>query len=315
VSQVHGTRAGGRRPPDPAAPGAAPTARRAFVTIPAMQERVLDLPGRRLRYLVGGDGPPLVLCHGFLGSAENFETWFDELTARRTLVVPDLPGCGGSSPLEGRHSSAALAAAVEPLLDHLSLGRFDLGGLCLGSPVACALARRRPGAVGRLLLHTPLLAPELVRRRFHLQVALMTAPGVFGGVVWLSRRRLVSDLYKRLVVEGDDVDRRAAETNFANQCRVLPRAAREWLSDGLRVHDAGLVAAHPEPVLLLAAAGDRVVDTDRLRRLAGTWGRCRLALVEDAGHGWSEAYVRRQLEVLGAFLDGRPLPATAGEAT
>ena len=279
-----------------------------------MRERVLEVRGRRLRYLVGGDGPPLVLCHGFLGSAENFETWFDELGVRRTLVVPDLPGCGASSPLPGPHSSAALAEAIEPLLDHLGLERFDLGGLCLGSPVACALARRRPQAVGRLLLHTPLLAPDLVRRRFHLQVAVMTAPGVFGGVVWLSRRRVVSDVYKRMMVEGSDVDRRAAEVNFANQCRAHPRAAREWLRDGLRVHDAALVAAHPEPVLLLAAGDDRVVDVGRLRRLAAEWQRCRLALVEDAGHGWTEAYVRRQLEVLSAFLDGRPLPLPAGEA-
>ncbi len=92
-------------------------------------------------------------------------------------MIPDLPGFGESSPLPGRHTSAAIAEAVEPLLDHLGLERFDLGGLCLGSPVACALARRRPGRVGRLLLHTPLLAPELVRRRFHVQVAAMTAPG------------------------------------------------------------------------------------------------------------------------------------------
>lgn len=275
---------------------------------------MLELPGRRLRYLAGGDGPPLVLCHGFLGSAENFEAWFEELSARRTLIVPDLPGCGASPPLGGRHTSAALAAAVEPLLDHLGLERFDLGGLCLGSPVACALARRRPQAVGRLILHTPLLAPDLVRRRFHLQVAVMTAPGSFGGFVWLSRRRVVSDLYKRVMVEGSDVDRRAAELNFANQCRAHPQAAREWLRDGLRVHDADLVARHPEPVLLLAAGDDRVVDVERLRRLVVGWDRCRLALVDDAGHGWTEAYVRRQLEVLAAFLDGRPLPVPAGEA-
>jgi pimeloyl-ACP methyl ester carboxylesterase len=277
-----------------------------------MREGVLEVDGRRLRYLTGGDGPPLVLVHGFLGSAENFETWFEELSTRRTLVVPDLPGFGDSSPLPDRHTSAAIAAAVEPLIDHLGLERFDLGGLCLGSPVACALARRRPREVGRLLLHTPLLAPELVRRRFHVQVAAMTAPGLFDGVIWLSRRRMVSDLYKRLMVEGKDVDRRAAEVNFANQCRADPRASREWLRDGLRVRDAAVVATHPEQVLLIAAAGDRIVDTDGLRRLTAGWERCRLVLVEDAGHGWTEEYVRRQLELLAAFLDGRPLPAGSG---
>jgi len=61
-----------------------------------LEERFVSHLGGRVRYLIGGDGPPLVLCHGFLGSAENFETWFDELTRIRTLVIPDLPGCGAS---------------------------------------------------------------------------------------------------------------------------------------------------------------------------------------------------------------------------
>jgi len=276
-----------------------------------MDERVLEVGGRRLRYLIGGSGEPLLLCHGFMGSAENFETWFEALTPRRTLVVPDLPGCGDTTPLRGRHTSDALALAIAPLLDHLGIERFDLGGLCLGAAVACALTRQRPEAVGRLILHTPLLAPDLVRRRFRVQVRLMTAPGIYGAVVWLSRRRVVSDLYKRFLVEGSDVDRRAADVNFANQCRADPRAIREWLGDGLGRRDAELVAQRSAPTLILAAADDRIADVARLRVLVSAWPGVELAVVAAAGHGWNEEFVRRQLAVLGAFLDGRPLPADA----
>ncbi|HEX6492482.1 MAG TPA: alpha/beta fold hydrolase [Candidatus Dormibacteraeota bacterium] len=276
-----------------------------------MREGVLEVEGRRLRYLTGGDGPPLVLMHGFLGSAENFETWFDELCTRRTLVIPDLPGFGESTPLRERHTSAAIAAAVEPLLDHLGLERFDLGGLCLGSPVACALARRRPAQVGRLLLHTPLLAPELVRRRFHVQVAAMTAPGLFDGVLWLSRRRVVSDLYKRLLVEGDNVDGAAAEMNFRNQLRAEPRAVREWLLDGLARDDVALLRNSRRRALIIVAADDRIVDVPLLRATVRAIDRVRLVEIEDAGHGWTESYVRRQLELITAFLTDSPLPAAA----
>ena len=266
--------------------------------------------GRRLRYLHGGSGPPLVLCHGFLGSAENFATWFDTLLPLRTLVVPDLPGCGDSTPLARAHTADELAAAVEPLLDHLGVDAFDLGGLCLGASVACALARRRPGSVRRLLLHTPLLDPSLVRRRFHLQARLMTAPGLFGGVIWLSRRRVVSDLYKRLLVEGTDVDREAAEANFRNQVRADPRATREWLLDGLVRHDAALVARRTDPTLVIAAADDRICAVERLAALAATWPAVRFAAIADAGHGWTAEQVRRQLEEITAFL-GAPEPAAA----
>lgn len=271
-----------------------------------LAERVLDAPKGRIRYLHGGEGPALVLCHGFLGSAENFSAWFESLLPIRTLVVPDLPGCGDSPPMGGEHTSAALAAAIEPLLGALDLdgdAAFDLGGLCLGGGVACALMALRPARVRRLFIHTPLLAPALVRRRFHAQIAVMTAPGVYPAITWLSRRRVVSDLYKRLLVEGDDVDTAAAEVNFRNQLRADPRATREWLRDGLRRNDADLVLRRAHPTLLIAAEGDRICDVAGLRELAAVHPDVELA-VDRGGHGWNEASIAWQTDVLRRFLAG-----------
>jgi pimeloyl-ACP methyl ester carboxylesterase len=269
--------------------------------------------GRRMRYLTMGSGEPLLLFHGFLGSAENFETWFAALAERRTLIIPDLPGFGSSAPLGDRaHIAEALADAVEPLIGELGIAeRFDVGGLCLGASPALTLARRHQGSVGKLILHTPLLDPSLVRRRFHLQAGAMTAPGVFPGMLWLSRRRVVSDLYKRLMVEGSDVDKAAADMNFRNQTRANSRATREWLRDGLRRRDVDVLAQREEPTLIIAAAGDKIVDVEALRTLALRLPSVQLAVIEEAGHGWNEQFVRRQLDVLTAFLDGAPLPEQA----
>jgi len=279
---------------------------------PPLSDTVVRHGARRLRVVTMGSGPPLVLCHGFLGSAENFETWYAALAQRRTLVIPDLPGFGSSDPLQRQHSAEAIADAVEPLLRDLDVERFDLGGLCLGASPALVLAERHAGRVDRLILHTPLLDPSLVRRRFHLQAAAMTAPGVFSGILWLSRRRVVSDLYKRLMVEGGDVDAAAADMNFVNQTRANPRATREWLRDGLRRRDVETLAARAGPTLVLAAAEDRIVDVAALDGLAARLPRVQLAVIEEAGHGWNEEFVRRQLDVIGAFLDDAlPEAATA----
>ena len=271
---------------------------------PALADQTVHLGSRRVRYLTMGSGPPLLLCHGFLGSAENFETWYAALAPRRTLVIPDLPGFGSSEPLPSAHTAEAMADAVEPLIAELGMESFDLGGLCLGASPALVLAARHGARVGRLILHTPLLDPSLVRRRFHLQAGAMTAPGVFSGILWLSRRRVVSDLYKRLMVEGGDVDAAAADMNFRNQTRADPRATREWLRDGLRRRDLDVLAARSAPTLVLAAADDRIVDVAALRRLAARWPQVQLAVIEEAGHGWNQEFVRRQLDVLCAFLDG-----------
>lgn len=277
-----------------------------------LEERFITHAGATVRYLTGGDGPPLVLCHGFLGSAENFETWFDELVRIRTLVIPDLPGCGSSSPLhQTRHTAGALAAAVEAVCADAGVERYDLGGLCLGASVAMAMVRRNPGSVQRLLLHTPLLAPSLVRRRFHLQIRAFMAPGIFPTISWLSRQRLVSDLYKRVMVEGANVDNSAAEMNFRNQLRADPRALREWILHGLARNDVALLREAQSSALIIVASDDRIVDVPLLRTSVQAMDHVQLVTIADAGHGWTEGYVRRQLELISAFLMDGPLPEAA----
>jgi pimeloyl-ACP methyl ester carboxylesterase len=253
-----------------------------------------------------------VLCHGFIGSAENFESWVPRLARRRQLVLPDLPGFGGSAPLPGPHTSRELAAELLALLDRLELSRFELGGLCLGAAVALELLSMAPGRVERLILHTPLLEPAGVPRVIRAQVTLATAPGVFELISYLGRCRALADLYRRLVVEGEaEVDRRSADVNFANQLRACPRAAREWLRDGTRANFIPLLDGWRGPVAVLAAADDRLLVLRRLRAYCARRPLTRLSVLESAGHGWDWELIRRQLDVLEGFLEEPPAPATA----
>ncbi|MFI5285737.1 MAG: alpha/beta fold hydrolase [Candidatus Dormibacteria bacterium] len=269
---------------------------------PMMEERSTTIRGQRLRYLVGGQGKPLVLCHGFLSSAEEFGGRFTELGAHRTLIIPDLPGNGDSPPLAGRHSSGAMADLIFDLLSELEIDRFDVGGLCLGATVACALAKRAGRRAERLVLHTPLLSPDLMRRRYRDQVRLLSRRPMWDGVVWLSRQRWISDLYKRFVIVEGDVDDRTADINYDNQRRADPRAAREWLNDCLRRDDVAVVAARADRTLIIVARHDRLVDVDRLKELIATLPDLHVFTDSDQGHGWNEAAVHRQLEVLKEFF-------------
>jgi pimeloyl-ACP methyl ester carboxylesterase len=272
----------------------------------ALREAWHEVDGRTLRYLTGGTGPPCVLCHGFLGSAENFAAWFATMTKHRTLVIPDLPGSGSSDTLPEPHTARALALAVQQLIDHLRLARFDVGGLCLGSGVAFEVALNNRGHVNSLILHTPLLRPSLTRRRFHAQVATMTAPGMWQTVAYLGHKRWVSDLYKRLVVEGGDVAPEPAEANFLNQLRADPRAQREWLRDGLRRDDIEQLTQFENRSLVIVADDDRIVDVPGLRQAVNSMDHVVLACIEAAGHGWNEHFVEAQCQALDAFFRGAP---------
>jgi pimeloyl-ACP methyl ester carboxylesterase len=269
-----------------------------------MDERFTKVGGQPLRYLVCGQGKPLVLCHGFLSSAEEFGGRFSELGAHRTLIIPDLPGNGASPPLPGRHTSGAMADLVFDLLTQLEIDRFDVGGLCLGATVACALAERAGDRAERLVLHTPLLSPNLMRRRYLEQVRLLSRRPMWDAVVWLSRQRWISDLYKRFVIVEGDVDDRTADVNYENQRRADPRAAREWLNDCLRRDDVDVVAARAKATLIIVAKHDRLVDVERLKGLIARLPDLHVFTDSDQGHGWNEAAVHRQLEVLKEFFNG-----------
>lgn len=117
--------------------------------LPGLEERFHEARGVRIRYFTGGAGPLVLLLHGFGGSAWNF-TELAPLLAGRRLLIPDLPGHAGSSPLPAP-SLAAFADSVAPLLDEPA----GVLGHSLGGLVAVRLAERHPGRVRSLLLAAP----------------------------------------------------------------------------------------------------------------------------------------------------------------
>src|SRR3954470_20893420 len=67
-----------------------------------------------MRYFVGGNGPPLVLVHGLGGAASNWAELAPLLARRRRLLIPDLPGHGGSTALPA-------VSGLEPFADRVAL--------------------------------------------------------------------------------------------------------------------------------------------------------------------------------------------------
>jgi pimeloyl-ACP methyl ester carboxylesterase len=116
--------------------------------LPGLEERRIEHRGARLRVWEGGrDGSPLLLLHGFGGSAWNFSELLP-LLGRRRVLIPDLPGHGGSAPLPAAPTLAAYADAVAACIRE----PVDVFGHSMGGVVALRLAERRPELVRRLVL-------------------------------------------------------------------------------------------------------------------------------------------------------------------
>jgi pimeloyl-ACP methyl ester carboxylesterase len=115
-------------------------------------ERELEWRGTRLRYAVGGDGPPLVLVHGLGGTVENWRALAPPLAARHRVVVPDLPGHGKSAPLPEARDVDALADAVLAIAATENVRNAVWVGHSLGGVVGLRAAALYPEAVRGLVL-------------------------------------------------------------------------------------------------------------------------------------------------------------------
>ena len=115
-------------------------------------ERELEWRGTRLRYAVGGDGPPLFLVHGLGGTIENWLALAPPLAADHRVFVPDLPGPGASDLLREARDVDALAEAVLGIADAEEARDAVWIGHSLGGVVSIRAAALRPDAVRGIVL-------------------------------------------------------------------------------------------------------------------------------------------------------------------
>lgn len=242
--------------------------------------------GVRYAWTRDGAGAPLVLVHGFTGSAAAWDDVVPALARTLTVLRPDLLGHGGSdAPADpARHAIARQAADLAAYLADAGLAPVHLAGYSLGARVALRLALDAPGRVASLFLESP-------------------SAGIADPAARTVRAAEDAARADRLMTHGivDFVDAWEALPIFAAE-RDLPAEVRARIRAGrLACDPAGLAASlrgagqgvspavHAElgrlrlPVTVLAGARD-TVGAERAREVAAAVPGARLVVLPDAGH-------------------------------
>jgi 2-succinyl-6-hydroxy-2,4-cyclohexadiene-1-carboxylate synthase len=200
---------------------------------------------------VAGEGPPLVLVHGFTQTGRLWGAFGAALALRHRLIRVDLPGHGGSSSVE-----ADLEGASRLLLDAAAAEGAepaDLLGYSLGARVALHAALEDPGRVRRLILIgatggiEDASAREQRRQRDTAMADELERDGDLDGFLG---RWLANPMFATLRVDAAALAERGRNTaaGLASSLRTAGTGTQEPLWDRL--------AGCEIPVLALAGAND-----------------------------------------------------------
>jgi pimeloyl-ACP methyl ester carboxylesterase len=108
--------------------------------------------GAVMHVRVGGQGPAVVLLHGFGDTGDMWARLAADLARDHTVVVPDLRGMGLSSHPEGGYDKRTQAADIRSVLTQLGLDRAVIVGHDIGTMVAYAYASRYPDKTEKLVV-------------------------------------------------------------------------------------------------------------------------------------------------------------------
>lgn len=246
----------------------------------------------------GGEGTPLVVVHGLLGSADNWRSHVKQWQARRRVVAVDLRNHGRSPHAEGM-SYREMAADLLALMDRLAIDKAHLLGHSMGGKVVISLARLSPQRVASLIVAD--IAPQAYGHGHD---------AIFAGLRHLQR--------------GNPANRREADELLAEH--VEERTVRLFLATNLeRAEGGGLTlrigldeieAGYPDimqapageaafdgPVLVLRGGKSHYVPDSALANLRDVLPNSRLVTLEEAGH-WLHAEQPEEFQAaVEEFLD------------
>jgi pimeloyl-ACP methyl ester carboxylesterase len=117
---------------------------------------------------VKGEGPELVLLHGFTESSDIWTNFVNVLQDEFRVITIDLPGHGKSECIADVHSMELMADAVKAVLDHLKVNTCVMVGHSMGGYVTLAFSKAFPGVLkGIGLFHSTSLADndEAIEKR------------------------------------------------------------------------------------------------------------------------------------------------------
>jgi 2-hydroxy-6-oxo-6-(2'-aminophenyl)hexa-2,4-dienoate hydrolase len=225
-----------------------------------------------MHYVDEGDGPPILLLHGWPLWSYCYRDIIRDLSPRYRCIAPDMIGFGGTDkpdPANFEYSQAARVKHLREFLDALGIERASFIGNSMGGCTALGLAAQSPQRVGRLVLmgsaglvtalHAdlmPVINYDFTREGMVKLIRALTNPG--------------------FQPDPELIDYRLKKS-LEPQCRAAYGAAMKWIKEqGGLFYPPENVARVACPTLVVNGKDDKVVPVANAYRflelIPDSWG-------------------------------------------
>lgn len=274
----------------------------------------IDLDGRRTHYIEAGEGPPVILVHGFNLDLNTWSTNIDALARHFKVYALDLWGSGFSTREPLDYGFPLFAEQIRSFMDHLDISKAHLVGHSMGGGTSIYFSVQHPDRVQRLVLVGSVGIPRPLPLR-----------GRFFKLPWIPELlfRLKTDVIRRNNLRDYWIHDPARLTDqwferfsLYQKIEGSSRAALSVLrKDFFNTLDREIhaLAKLDIPVLIIWGRHDRAVPLESGQTMHRILTGSRLEILEDAAHLVSfdqpEAFDGTVIEFLEAdVLEGNRLP-------
>ncbi|HKW86215.1 MAG TPA: alpha/beta fold hydrolase [Nitrospiraceae bacterium] len=261
-----------------------------FDSIQRLPIKTVQVQGHRIAYLDAGNGPPVILVHGFGGSLWQWEYQQTALSASHRVITLDLLGSGLSDKPDLDYTPTQMVEFFRSFMDALGIQRASLVGNSMGAGLVIGMALTYPDRVDRIVLISGLpdrvldkLTGPLVRRAVTSRV-----PGwlvKFGN--WLVGSSVTEAVLREIIYDESLIT--PAILDRSNRNRQRPGWTEPILTvqRNLPLWEEGLAKRLGEirhPTLIIWGEEDRVFPMQVGRDLQKTISGSRLEVIPKAGH-------------------------------
>jgi 3-oxoadipate enol-lactonase len=233
--------------------------------------------GIEIAYMDEGQGPAVVLIHGFCGSSSYWEHIIPELSKDYRVIAPDLRGHGRSSAGTVASTMELLADDIAELLTQLQLDQVIVFGHSLGGYVTLALVERHPHLIQKFsLIHsTALPDSEEAKLKRTQGVQSIREYGIIP---------FVDGLIPKLFAEAHLVTMAGIVKSTIELGYLTPPIGAMNSLDGMRIRQDRnhVLRNHHIPILLVAGSEDLIIPAERAFTVTGS--HIQQVIIEGVGH-------------------------------